>query len=233
MLFWALVQHCDFLDLNTMLVWTIWYRQNQIRNKHVEFPASQVLSQVFQMLHEFYRVQLALPSRPLSQTQTQVHWQPPPNSILKGNFDGATFKDVNMVGLGVVVHDSQGQVLASLSENIRLHPSTDDVEALVVAKAILFVYDCGFSSIILKGDSEVVIKALQSNEDSFASFGHLLSSLKNTIDAFDFISLSHTHRAGNSIVRYLTKHARHVSSISTWMEGVPPHLFNVFLANYG
>ena len=74
------------------------------------------------MLHEFYRVQLALPSRPLSQTQTQVHWQPPPNSILKGNFDGATFKDVNMVGLGVVVHDSQGQVLASLSNNIRLPP---------------------------------------------------------------------------------------------------------------
>ena len=104
---------------------------------------------------------------------------------------------------------------------------------MVVAKAILFVYDCGFSSIILKGDSKVVIKALQSDNDSFASFGQLLSSLKNTIDAFDFISLSHTHRAGNSIVRYLTKHARHVSSISTWMEGVPPHLFNVFLANYG
>ena len=138
-----------------------------------------------------------------------------------------------MAGMGVVVCDSQGQVLASLSENIRLHPSTDDVEALVVAKAILFAHDCGFSSIILKGDSEVVIKALQSNEDSFASFGHLLSSLKNTIDAFDFISFSHTRRAGNSIVYYLTKHARHVSGISTWMEGVPPHLFNVFLADYG
>lgn len=74
-----------------------------------------------------------------------------------------------------------------------------------LAKTILFAHDCGFSSIILEGDSEVVIKALQSNEDSFASFGHPLFSLKNTIDAFDFISFFHTRRAGNSISHLLTK----------------------------
>ena len=127
---------------------------------------------------------------------------------------------------------NQREVLASLSKNTKLPSCTDDVEALVATKAILFAHDCGFSSIILKGDSEVVIKALQCNEDSFVSFGHLLSSLKNTIDAFNFF-FSHTHRTGNSIVHFLVKYARHVSDIFMWMEGVPPHLFNVLLTNYG
>ena len=94
-------------------------------------------------------------------------------------------------------------------------------------------HDCGFSSIILKGDLEVVIKTLQHNNDSFASFGHKLSSLKNTIDAFDFFFFPYTRRTSNSIVHFLAKYARHVSGIFMWMEGVPPHLFNVLLTNYG
>lgn len=108
------IEEGKHLEHFAMLVWTIWYLQNQIRIKHVEFPASQVLSQASQMPHEFYRVQPALPSRPPSWTQTWVHWQPPPDSVLKVNFNGATFRDVNMAGLGVVVCDSKGQVLASL-----------------------------------------------------------------------------------------------------------------------
>ena len=95
-------------------------------------------------------------------------------------------------------------------------------------------HDCGFSSIILKGDLEVVIKTLQHNNDSFASFGHKLSSLKNTIDAFDFFFFPpYTRRTSNSIVHFLAKYTRHVSGIFMWMEGVPPHLFNVLLTNYG
>ena len=82
---------------------------------------------------------------------------------------------------------------------------------------------------------EVVIKTLQRNNDSIASFGHLLSSLKNAIDAFDFFFffLPYTRRTSNSIVHFLAKYARHVSGIFMWMEGVPPHLFNVLLTNYG
>ncbi|KAF3959327.1 hypothetical protein CMV_015854 [Castanea mollissima] len=84
-----------------------------------------------------------------------------------------------------------GVVLAFLSEKVTLPPLVDDIEALVAVRAISFALDLGFSSIILEEDLETIIKALRNNEESFASYGHPLSSAKSSIDAFSDISYSH------------------------------------------
>ena len=109
---------------------------------------------------------------------TRVAWHPPPDGCLKINFDGATFNDINKAGLGVVIRDSFGQVLASLSEQIQLPFSSDLVEAMATARALSFVAEFGFSRFILEGDSKLIIKALQSKEDSLAPFGHILATTK-------------------------------------------------------
>ena len=70
------------------------------------------------------------------------------------------------------------QVLASLSENVPLLPSSDDVEALAAARAINFATELGFSLVIIEGDSEAIIKALESNEESLATYGHMISAVK-------------------------------------------------------
>lgn len=49
-----------------------------------------------------------------------VRWFPPVSLMVKVNFDGAVFKDLGEVGIGVVVLDSQGLVLVSMSEKILL-----------------------------------------------------------------------------------------------------------------
>ena len=87
------------------------------------------------------------------------------------------------------------------------------LKLFVAVRSISFALDLGFSSIILEEDLETIIKALRNNEESFASYGHLLSSAKSSIDAFSDISYSHIRRLGNSIAYYLARHARHVSGL--------------------
>ena len=140
------------------------------------------------------------------------------------------FREDNRIGLGVVVGDHQGQVLASLSENVPLPPPSDDVEALSAAWAINFAAELGFSSVIIEGDSEAIIKALKSNEESLAIYGHMISAVRPAIDAFRNISFSHTRWQGNAIARNLV---RHVSGYLVWMEDVPPHVRDVLIADYG
>ena len=140
------------------------------------------------------------------------------------------FREDNRIGLGVVVGDHQGQVLASLSENVPLPPSSDDVEALADARAINFAAELGFSSVIIEGDSEAIIKALKSNEESLATYGHMISAVRPAIDAFRNISFSHTRWQGNAIARNLV---RHVSGYLVWMEDIPPHVLDVLIADYG
>ena len=63
--------------------------------------------------------------------------------------------------------------------------------------------------------SETLIKALRSDEESFDSFGHLLPSIKNSIDALDYISFSCTGIVRNTIAHNLAKHERHISDCSS------------------
>ena len=95
-------------------------------------------------------------------------------------------------------------MLASLSEQIQLPFSLDLVEAMAVERALSFAIELGFSRFVLEGDSELVIKALNSNEDSLAPFGHILDVAKTTTDV-NCISFSYTHRLGNSVAHNLAK----------------------------
>ena len=99
-------------------------------------------------------------------------------------------------------------------------------------QAILFAQDLGHYSIILEGDSEVVINSLKSEDESLASFDHLLDFVQPTIDAFSSISFSHTCRLDNYVAHNLAQHARHVSGLLVWIKDVYFHLFVVLLANH-
>ena len=68
----------------------------------------------------------------------------------------------------------------------------------------------------------MVISALRKEEESFSSFGHLISSIKIYLPFCNCVSFSHTRRSGNSIAHFLAKHARLIDSFSVWMEDIPP-----------
>jgi len=52
--------------------------------------------------------------------------------------------------------------------------------------------DLNLPSLIVKGDLEVVIFALRKEEESFSSFGHLISSIKHYLPFWNCVSFSHT-----------------------------------------
>nr|XP_023870323.1 uncharacterized protein LOC111982938 [Quercus suber] len=152
--FQVLVQHviaeCKDLESFGMLVWAIWYQRNQVRVSQKEFTYNQIGPLATQMLHDFVQV---LPERQRQPTRTkdqQVRWQPPPTTKFKITFDGVVFKEEKRAGLGVVIRNHQGQVHASLTENVALPPSIMEVEALAAIRVVSFAVELGVSSIILR-----------------------------------------------------------------------------------
>ena len=127
-------------ELFASITWTIWFRRNQLRTSNKPFPLSQIISSAKQMLQEFTEVHLAAPVQNSSPQQSRPKWEPPPPSLLKINFDGAVFRETEEAGLGVVVRDSHGQVLASLAEKIKLPSSSEEVEALAAVRDIFQIF---------------------------------------------------------------------------------------------
>ena len=100
-------------------------------------------------------------------------------------------------------------------------------------RAITLAMDLNLPSFIVEGDSKVVISALRNKEESFSSFGHLISSIKHYLVYCNCISFSHTRRSGNSVTYFLAKFAKTIDCFSIWMEDVPPQVSDVLLADFG
>ena len=60
----------------------------------------------------------------------------------------------------------------------------------------------------------MVMTALESNDDSFASFGLLIIDARLFIVAFNHNSFSHACRQVNFVAHNLARNARYVSSLS-------------------
>ena len=166
--------------------------------------------------------------KPIIATPAQVRWQPPPTDLIKINFDGAVFKDEDRAGIGMVVRDSQGMVIASLSQNIPLPHSVVNLETLAACRALEFSFKLGFDKAILEGDSMIVIAALRDPSPSLASYGLLVRDAQLMACSFTCISFQHVGRVGNKVAYNLTRHAHHVTGFLVWMEDVPIQIFAAY-----
>ena len=179
-----------------MMVWTIWFRCNTIRVNPISFPVDQVQQRAIDSLLEFWAAQprkQPTPPWPLSK------WSPPVEDYYEVNFDGTVFKREEKVGIRVIIRNCHGMVMASLSQKISLPQTVVELETLATTRALEFSIKLGFSKVILEGDSETVIKALQDSSPSLAPFGLLIRDAQEVANFFTCISYLHVGRNGNSV----------------------------------
>ena len=62
---------------------------------------------------------------------------------------------------------------------------------MTAVKALSFAHEICIFSIILEGDLEIIINFFRGKDESFASFGHMISNAKILEEAFNSISFSH------------------------------------------
>ena len=135
-------------------------------------PLGKIYSYAVERYHEFQTAQ----DIPLQQRMMDhpTHWLPPPPTQYKANSDGAIFQDSGIVGIGVVIRDSKGMVVAALSERITLPSTMEDVEALACRKAISFSIELGLQDVVFEGDSEVIYKHHVLDSTCMTAFGHII-----------------------------------------------------------
>ena len=140
----------------------------------------------------------------------EKHWRPPSVELVKINFDDAVFVNENKSGIGVVIRNEGGLVLASCAKKIPVIYCGCEIETMAAAAALSFASDIGIKRAILEGDSLAVIKALREDASSLSPFGLLLDDVKSLANSFEELSYSHTRREGNQVTHDLVKHAKSI-----------------------
>ena len=98
--------------------------------------------------------------------------------MFKVNFDRAIFREEQQAGVGVIIRDEHGKVIASMADGSSLPFSVDAVEAFAAKEALKFAQERGLSAIVLEGDSKRTIDSLLCEDISLAAIGHLIDEAK-------------------------------------------------------
>nr|POE89664.1 putative ribonuclease h protein [Quercus suber] len=163
----------------------------------------------------------------IPRTARSVRWKPPPPGLVKVNFDGALFSTQSSAGLGLVVRDSAGLVLATLSQEIPLPTSVETVEVIAARRALLFAKELGFERVMIEGDSEIIINAIREQTLLASDLGHILEDIHVLSRSFCSISFHHIKRLGNCVAHRLARRS-FCNPLLVWMEEVPPDIVDVY-----
>ena len=79
-----------------------------------------------------------------------VGWSPPPIARYKVNVDGAVFSAQKCAGVGVLIRDSNGQVIAALSRKLNAPLGALEVEAKAFEVGLEFAHDVGVHDFVLE-----------------------------------------------------------------------------------
>ena len=69
---------------------------------------------------------------------------------MKINYDNATFKDQKKSGIGVVIRDENGMVLALMAKHLQQLYTALEIEAMAASTALTFATQVGFHRGILE-----------------------------------------------------------------------------------
>nr|XP_023890897.1 uncharacterized protein LOC112002963 [Quercus suber]POE62583.1 putative ribonuclease h protein [Quercus suber] len=137
----------------------IWMRRNRAAFGDTSLSLEKIPNQAQALVHEFHLLHPVHAKIP--RKAHAVRWKPPPPGMVKVNFDGAIFSTHSSAGLGLIIRDQAGLVLAALSQEIPLPTLVETVEVIAARMALLFARELGFEKVLVEGDSEVIIKAIK------------------------------------------------------------------------
>jgi len=145
----------------------------------------------------------------------------PPTGKLKCNWDAVLISGQKIIGVGVVVRDDQGRVVASLARAIPGidHPTVAESWAAWLAVELYCVL--GFQKVSFEGDSMILVSALNSEDHCWSAYGQLIEDTKIKLNSFSTKRLNHVPREANNVAHCLTKFALSQRSDNVWIEECP------------
>ena len=137
-----------------------------------------------------------------------------------------------MGGIGVVVRDQAGMLIATLSQRVMTSPSVEMIEARAARRAIQLAMEIGILDVQFEGDSETIIRELSSQEVMHNAFGLIIEDAKALLHHFQRYMFTHTRRSGNSVAHALACRALDIPNFSVWMEDAPPDIIPILYSDF-
>lgn len=215
------------LDLEIFLTtaWSIWYNRNQVVHKHSCLPSSQVWNYAQRMQSDYKG---AITANLLRQQPLDVSQVAPPPNTHKINVDGATSEDGRLSGVGVVICDCKGTMIAARSKQLDVLYDVETTEAFALENRILLASELMIPQVIIESDSLAVVQAV--NSRSFhGTIGPIIQGALSFLSQFRSQKVLHLKKDYNKVAHELAQYARKSMTTQTWIGAEPPMFHSLFV----
>ncbi|XP_035545074.1 uncharacterized protein LOC118348177 [Juglans regia] len=126
-------------------------------------------------------------------------WEKPGGLVIKANWDAAVDAKNKCVRIGVVVRDSNGEILACLCSRFAHNSNSYVAEALGLRKAVTSCSEMGFSDVVLEGDSLIIVNATKSGEETGAEYGCIIDDVRRIMNGRLSWDVRFVYREANTL----------------------------------
>jgi hypothetical protein len=147
-------------------------------------------------------------------------WKAPFVGMQKVNWDVAVDTTTDRLGMGFIVRDHEGFVLAARSRTKLRNLELVAVEALTAFYATEFSRDLNLRNIFLKGDALQVVNAVKSQGRNWSMYGHIIDDIREVLNCMQYWQIGHVSRVVNFVAHSLAKAGVKQVINQVWMEEI-------------
>lgn len=209
-------------DFEAFLVqcWLLWHRRNRVVHGGLLQEPGVLIDRAKSLLAKYKDAQgllsLPAPAGPC------LGWQPPDSSTYKLNFDAAVFSNASASGVGVLIRNAGGQVMAALSSRGLAVLDSDEAEVLACRRALEFAAEAGFSDLIVGGDNANVMRSIVSTQADWSRLGTIFDDVRCLAGRLRQVEFRTIRRTANGAAHSLARFARNIREEIVWLEEDPP-----------
>ncbi|XP_060961850.1 uncharacterized protein LOC133032047 [Cannabis sativa] len=221
-------------------LWTIWTERNRIVHGHKARPAKDLASYALTgpaatcTYQQPLQSSASAPLAPTSyqQPQPQVvpvaqQWRPPEANGYKLNVDAAIDVHQKVIGIGAIIRDSNGNVVAAFSKQQPGNFSSHEMEAIALFQSLNWVIQQQLPISLVESDALMVVNALRAPFNSISSFHDLIVDVLCLLSFLSDVTITHVKREANMAAHCLAKFALGVDEACFWFEEIPPPIYSV------
>ncbi|KAF5472463.1 hypothetical protein F2P56_009180 [Juglans regia] len=159
-----------------------------------------------------------------------VKWEKPTKLAVKANWDATVdAHHMKRVGVGVVIRDSKGEMLACLCSKFDHNKNPIVAEALALRRDAILCAELGLSDVMLEGDSQLTFNATSSGEEIWAEYENIIEDIKKVMPERSNWCIKFVYREATNIAHKLAKLALTFYDEKEWIEEGPVEITNDML----
>ena len=204
--------------------WHIWECRNNVRNgENLPHPirvAGKINAYIDFIMSNIFRMKGSI--RRENQVLIQK-WSPPPEGSVMINIDAAVFSQTQRMGIGVVIRNHLGQMLAACRRYVNIFQHPELAEAIAMRHALNFAKDAGFQKIIVASDCANLISKVKCLNTDRSQIGVLVHDIKDRASKFISCNFIHVKRCCNMAAHVLARSSEFDHG-SWWLNDIPSEI---------